>query len=296
VLGRIERVAMHSGRMSDSTTADSSGPPKEPLQAVVRFGVKASLGRSKRHVTCWWRLMTAVSEAGGTQSGPFVDRPRAGRALAAALADYAGRNDTVVLALPRGGILVSLEVARDLGAPLDVFVVRELAVPGHRELAMGTLAPGGLCVLNNDVVQSFGITKKDVLDATRAENQELGRRNRAYRGDRAPADVSGKVAILVDDGLTPTSTMRVAVQALRQRGPARVVAAAPFAAPETISEVAGVADEMICAVTPEPFDAVELGYEDFAEASDDEVRSLLDAARRDHEQRQLNPAASVWAR
>jgi predicted phosphoribosyltransferase len=222
----------------------------------------------------------------------FKDRRHAGRALAAALGNkYVGRTDVVVLALPRGGVPVAYEVARSLGAPLDVLVVRKLGVPGREELAMGAIVSGGLCVLNNDVVRSFGITKEDILEAARTEKQELERRARAYRGERPPADVLGKTVILIDDGLATGSTLRAAIQAVRQRDPARVVAAVPVAAPEACSEMSDEADDMICAVTPEPFYSVGLWYQDFSQTTDEEVRELLEAARREHEHLDLGPSA-----
>lgn len=215
----------------------------------------------------------------------FTDRHHAGRVLALALSKYADRNDVVLLALPRGGVPVAFEVARQLGVPLDVFVVRKLGAPGEEELAMGALASGGLCVLNQDVVQSRGITKKDILEATRIENHELARRDHAYRGERGPLDVSAKTAILIDDGLATGATMRVAIQALRQRDPAHIVAAVPVASPDTCSELSSEADDMVCAVTPEPFVAVGFWYDDFSETSDEEVRDLLEQAR----QQQMPP-------
>jgi putative phosphoribosyl transferase len=221
----------------------------------------------------------------------FTNRRHAGRVLALELGKYAGRTDVTLLALPRGGVPVAYEVARALGAPLDVFVVRKLGVPGHEELAMGALASGGVCVLNDEVIRSHGITKEDILEATRAEGQELGRRDRAYRGDRPPAEISGKTVIVIDDGLATGSTMRAATQAVRQRAPARVVAAVPVAAPETCSEMREEADEMICAITPEPFYAVGFWYDDFSPTSDEEVRNLLEKARRAQEQRQQDVSA-----
>jgi predicted phosphoribosyltransferase len=220
----------------------------------------------------------------------FTDRHHAGRVLASALAKYRGRRDVVVLALPRGGVPVAYEVARTFDLPLDVFVVRKLGVPGNEELAMGALASGGVCVLNSEVVRTFAIANESILDAVRAENRELGRRDRTYRGDRTPVDVSGKVVILIDDGLATGSTMRVAVRALRQKNPARVVAAVPVAAPETCSEMSEEADDMVCAVTPESFYAVGQWYQDFSQTSDEEVRHLLDAARRDQAQRERGPS------
>lgn len=216
----------------------------------------------------------------------FTDRRHAGRVLASSLGRYAGRADIVVLALPRGGVPVGYEVAQCLGVRFDVFAVRRLKVPGREELAIGALTSGGLCLVDNDVVRGLGITKKDIVEAARAANQELGRRNRAYRGERAPADVSNKTVILVDDGLATAATMRAAIRALRERGPARVVAAVPVVAPETYSETSDEADDVVCAVTPEPFDAIGLWYQDVSWTSDDDVRELLAAARRDQDQRE----------
>lgn len=222
--------------------------------------------------------------------GIFTDRRHAGRVLAAALEKYVGRSDIVVLALPRGGVPVAYEVAQYLGAPLDVFVVLKLRVPGHEELAMGALASGGLCVFNDDIVRSRDITKEEIFEAVRAENQELGRRVRAYRGERAPADVSAKTVILVDDGLATGATMRAAIRALRQRGPACVAAAVPVAAPETCAEVSVEADDMVCTLAPEPFYSVGLWYQDFSQTSDEKVRELLEAARWEQEQREHAPS------
>src|SRR5688572_23315205 len=215
----------------------------------------------------------------------FADRRHAGRALAFALQAYRGRADLLVLALPRGGVPVAYEVARSLAAPLDVFVVRKLGVPGHEEFAMGALASGGLCLVNDEVVRELGISTADIRRTARLESQELARRELAYRGERPPADVVGKTVILVDDGLATGSTMRVAVRALRQRGAARIVAAAPIGAPESCAEMAAEADHAICAVTPEPFYAVGQWYEDFTQTSDEEVRELLEAARHEYEEK-----------
>ena len=195
--------------------------------------------------------------------------------LAARLAAYAGRPDVVVLALPRGGVPVASEVARALGAPLDVFLVRKLGVPFHRELAMGAIASGGVRVLNTGILEAFGIPTEAVDAVAREEEAELARRERLYRGDRAVPDVRGKVVILVDDGLATGATMRAAATALRRLGPARIVVAVPTAAAEACADLADAADEVVCAERPEPFLAVGASYDDFSETTDDDVRRLL---------------------
>jgi putative phosphoribosyl transferase len=216
--------------------------------------------------------------------GKYRDRRDAGRTLAAALGEYAGREDVVVLALPRGGVPVAFEVAEALGAPLDVFVVRKLGVPWQEELAMGALASGGagepVRVLNDEVIAMYHISDAEIAAVTEAERRELARRERAYRGDRPAADVRGRTAILVDDGLATGSTMRAAVAALRQEGPARVVVAVPISAPDACDAFRAVADDVVCARTPEPFVAVGLWYDDFTQTEDEEVHALLARARR----------------
>jgi putative phosphoribosyl transferase len=206
----------------------------------------------------------------------FRDRSEAGRVLAARLARYADRPDVMVLALPRGGVPVGYEVARALHAPMDVFIVRKLGVPGHEELAMGAVASGGVRVLNDQVVAGLGVPDY-VIDAVAAwEQQELERRERLYRGQRPPPDVRGKTVILVDDGLATGSTMLAAVRALRQLGPARVVVAVPVASRDTCELLKSEVDEVVCAVTPEPFYAVGLWYRNFSQTTDEEVRELLE--------------------
>src|SRR2546430_12480127 len=198
----------------------------------------------------------------------FRNRAEAGRALARALEHYAGRDDVVVLALPRGGVPVAYEVAKKIGAPLDVFLVRKLGVPGHEELAMGAIASGGVRVINEDVVRFLNIPD-EVIDAVAAdEQQELERRGSAYRDERPPPDVKGRVVILIDDGLATGSTMRAAAAALRKQGPARIVVAVPVSAPETCNEFRSEVDEIVCAVTPEPFRGVGLWYKDFSQTTD----------------------------
>src|SRR5882724_8798784 len=206
---------------------------------------------------------------------PFRDRSEAGRLLASKLAAYVNQPDVLVLALPRGGVPVAYEVARALGAPLDVFVVRKLGVPGHEELAMGAVATGGVRVLNDQVVRALHIPDY-VIDAVASrEQQELARRERLYRGGRPPPDVGGRTAILVDDGLATGATMFAAIEALRKQNPARIVVAVPTASPDTSEEMKRRADEVICAITPEPFHAVGRWYRDFSQTTDEEVADLL---------------------
>jgi predicted phosphoribosyltransferase len=205
----------------------------------------------------------------------FRDRTEAGRVLAERLAAYANRPDVVVLALPRGGVPVAYEVARALHAPLDVFIVRKLGLPGHEELAMGAVASGGLMVLNDQVVRALRIPNSVIESVAAWEQEELARRERLYRGDRPPPDVRGKTVILVDDGLATGSTMLAAVKALRQQQPARIVVAVPIASPDTCELLRTEVDDVVCAATPEPFYAVGLWYRDFSQTTDDEVRELL---------------------
>jgi predicted phosphoribosyltransferase len=205
----------------------------------------------------------------------FVDRHEAGAVLAGGLEQYAKRDDVVVLALPRGGVPVGDEVARALGAPLDVFVVRKLGLPGHAELAMGAIASGGVRVLNEDVVGSISVSQAAIEAVTRIEQSELERRERAYRDGRPLVPIEGRAVILVDDGLATGSTMRAAVLAVRRLHPARVVVAVPVGARQTCEDLRAVADEVVCAFTPEPFRAVGLWYADFSQTTDAEVRQLL---------------------
>jgi putative phosphoribosyl transferase len=208
----------------------------------------------------------------------YRDRREAGRQLAAKLAAYAGRPDVMVLALPRGGVPVAYEVARALGAPLDIFLVRKLGLPGHEELATGAVASGGVRVLNDEVVRALRIPG-EMIDAVAAEElEELERRARLYRDDRPPPDVRGRTVILIDDGLATGSSMRAAIAALRQQQPARIIVAVPVGAPETCAEFQDEADEAICALTPDPFHAVGLWYGDFSQTTDEEVRELLEQA------------------
>jgi predicted phosphoribosyltransferase len=195
--------------------------------------------------------------------------------LATKLTDYAHRADVLVLALPRGGVPVAFEVARALDAPLDVFIVRKLGVPGYEELAMGAVATGGVRVMNNDVVSALHIPDYVIEAVSSWEREELARRERLYRGDRLPPDVRGHTVILVDDGLATGATMLAAVEALRRQQPARIVVAVPVAASDTCELLRAEVDDVVCAHTPEPFRAVGLWYQDFTQTSDEEVRELL---------------------
>jgi putative phosphoribosyl transferase len=207
----------------------------------------------------------------------FRDRSDAGRQLAERLAEYRDRPDVIVLALPRGGVPVGAEIARALGAPLDVFVVRKLGVPGHEELAMGALASGGARVINDVVVRRARISDAALDAVTAREQAEVTRRERLYRGDRPPPDVRGRTVLLVDDGLATGATMRAAVEASRQSDPRRIIVAVPVGSPETCASLRRVAEDVVCLATPEPFVAVGFWYEDFGQVSDEEVRAALDA-------------------
>jgi predicted phosphoribosyltransferase len=209
---------------------------------------------------------------------PFHDRRDAGRLLAEKLSAYANRPDVIVLALPRGGVPVGFEVALALDAPLDVFPVRKLGVPGHDELAMGAIAPGGIRVLNEQLVRALHIPEDRLNAVIAKEQQEFTRREHLYRGDRPRLDVRGKTVVLVDDGLATGATMVAAIKALRQQRAGRVVVAVPIAAPEICNQMRAYVDDIVCAVTPEPFYAVGLWYENFSQTSDEEVRELLKQA------------------
>jgi putative phosphoribosyl transferase len=214
-----------------------------------------------------------------TMPSAFRDRADAGRRLAGALRHLAGRADVLVLGLPRGGVPVAYEVARALGAPLDAFVVRKLGVPGQRELAFGAIASGGVRVLNDEIVIGLRLDPRTLNAVAAAEQDELARREQAYRGGRPPLDVTGRTVVLVDDGLATGASMRAAVAALRARGPARIVVAVPTASPESCADVRDEVDEVVCADTPAHFIAVGERYDDFGETSDEEVRALLADAR-----------------
>ena len=207
----------------------------------------------------------------------FRDRADAGRALAELLSAYAGRDDVVVLGLPRGGVPVAYEVARRLGVPLDVLVVRKLGVPGHEELAMGAIAGSGVRVVNHDVVRELGLSEAAIDAVAAREEEEVRRREATYRSGRPTLDVAGRVVIVVDDGLATGATMRAAVAALKTLAPKRVVVGVPTAAPPVRDELAREANEVVCVITPEPFGAVGFWYDDFAQTTDDEIHRLLAA-------------------
>jgi len=206
----------------------------------------------------------------------FADRRDGGRRLAQEFASYANRDDVVVLGLPRGGVPVASEVARALNAPLDVYLVRKLGVPGQEELAMGAIASGGVRVLNDDVVSFYAIPPSEIDRVAQREQQELERREAVYRANRPPLDLAGRVVILVDDGLATGSTMRAAVRAVRAQRPSRVIVAVPVGAIQSCDDLAAVADVVVCVRTPEPFSAVGYWYQDFSATSDAEVRALLE--------------------
>jgi len=212
------------------------------------------------------------------QQQPYRDRRDAGVELAGKLAQFTRRKDVVVLGLPRGGVPVAYEVARALDAPLDIFVVRKLGVPGHRELAMGAIASGGVRVLNDDVVAWYRIPDEVIDETAREEQAELERRERAYRDGRSPLELRDRIAILIDDGLATGSTMKAAVQAVRAHSPSRIVVAVPVGSPGTCREFATIADEIVCARTPEHFTAVGQSYRQFSQTTDEEVRRLLQEA------------------
>jgi predicted phosphoribosyltransferase len=209
----------------------------------------------------------------------FRDRLDAGRRLAEKLSRYAGKPDVVVLALPRGGVPVAAEVARALDAPLDVFLVRKLGFPGQEELAMGAIASGGSRVLNTSLLRRLHVSPEIIDAVAMRERHELDRREREYRGSHPLLPVRGRTVILVDDGLATGASMHAAVAALRTQEPARIVVAVPVGAPSTCEDLRQIADEIVCAETPEPFAAVGQWYDDFSQTTDEEVRQLLDASR-----------------
>ena len=209
----------------------------------------------------------------------FKDRVDAGRKLAKELSKYANRSDVLILALPRGGVPVAFEVAKELNVKMDVFIVRKLGVPGNEELAMGAIASDNIRVLNEDVVRSFQIPERVIDMVAENELRELERREHAYRGDRPKPEVSGSIVILIDDGLATGATMRAAAAALKTKNPAKIVVAVPTAARDTCEFFGREVDEVICVTTPEPFYGVGAWYGDFSQTTDKEVCELLDKAR-----------------
>jgi len=205
----------------------------------------------------------------------FQDRADAGVYLAERLQKYANKPDTIVLGLPRGGVVVAYEVARALGLPLDIFLVRKLGVPGYEELAMGAIASGGVQVINQDVVMGIQISQARIQEIAAKEMEELKRRERAYRADRPPLVVKDQTVILIDDGLATGATMRAAVEALKRMGPRKIVIAVPVASIEVCQEFRAKADELVCGITPAHFNAVGAWYDDFSQTTDKEVIQLL---------------------
>lgn len=224
-----------------------------------------------------------MSSVGRMAGAMFEDRRSAGVALGDKLAEELSMEDPVVLALPRGGVPVAIEVARKLNAPLDVFVVRKLGVPGHEELAMGAIASGGVRVLNDDVVSHAGVDDDAIDRVAEDELRELRRREERYRQGRGPLDVEGRNVLLVDDGLATGATMRAAASALQKRNPARLVIAVPVGPPDTCREMRDKADEVICLETPSPFMGVGRWYRSFPQTQDDEVTELLDRRIEEYE-------------
>ncbi|MBD3182448.1 phosphoribosyltransferase [Candidatus Poribacteria bacterium] len=205
----------------------------------------------------------------------FKNRVDAGKKLADKLSDYSDKDNVIILALPRGGAPVAFEVAKKINAPLDVFLVRKLGVPGREELAMGAIASGGVRVLNDDILRMLSIPDEGINRVAEKEQKELERREIEYRGDRQELDVKGKICILIDDGLATGASMRAAIKALQQMEPAKIVVAVPVGASEVCEGFENEADEVICAATPEPIHAIGAWYDNFSQTTDDEVRAIL---------------------
>lgn len=220
-------------------------------------------------------MASLAAEQLGRPRNHFRDRAEAGRSLAGMLSDLAGRDDVMVLGIPRGGVPVAYEVAQALGAPLDVIVVRKLGFPGAEELAIGAIASGGVRVLNTQVLGEVPVPERMIDRVAARELKELERRERVYRGDRPAVDPRGRTVVVVDDGLATGSTMRAAVAALRQRQAAAIVVAVPVGATSTCRQLARIADRFVCVIASEDFVAVSAWYEDFSPTTDDEVRRLL---------------------
>jgi putative phosphoribosyl transferase len=203
------------------------------------------------------------------------NREEAGKRLAEELSAYKNRKDVWVLGLPRGGVPVAEQIAWALEAPLEVFIVRKLGVPGHQELAMGAIASGGVRVMNMDIVRSLGISEEQIVKVADAEQRELQRREKQYRGDSPALSLSGKIVILVDDGVATGATMRVAIKALRELGLQKLVVAVPVAPPDTCEVLSREVDELVCPLRPSPFHAISLWYEDFPQVGDETVTRIL---------------------
>lgn len=208
----------------------------------------------------------------------FKDRRQAGRILARKLSAYAGQTDVIILALPRGGVPVAYEVAIVLNAPLDIFLVRKLGLPGREELAIGAIASGGIRVLNEDIIRALSIPEEVINIVAKRELEELQRREQRYRGNRPAPDVRDRQVILIDDGLATGASMRAAVVGVRAQHPSRIVIAVPAAAPEACNAFLYEVDEMVCGMTPEPFYGLSRWYENFSQTTDEEVRMFLDEA------------------
>lgn len=208
----------------------------------------------------------------------FQSRSEAGRRLAARLLPYAGREDVLVLGLPRGGVPVAFEIAIAIDAPLDVFIVRKLGLPGHEEFGIGAIASGGVRVVDDSVLRAYDVDPDALERITERERLELERRERLYRDDRPFPTIEDRVVVLVDDGLATGSTMRAAIAALRRKRPSKIVVAVPVGARETCTAMVSLADEVVCLETPDPFYAVGLWYEDFEQTDDAEVHELLERA------------------
>jgi len=208
----------------------------------------------------------------------FRDRTEAGQVLARCLQQYKNQPDVLILGLPRGGVPVAYEVARELNAPLDVFIVRKLGVPGHEELGMGAIATGGVRILQDGIVRELGISPETIEAVSAREQAEIERRERLYRGDRPAPTIKGRTVVIVDDGLATGSTMKAAIQAVRQQDPRQVIVAVPTAPSETCEQLKESADHVVCALTPEPFFSVGGSYADFTQITDEEVRDLIASA------------------
>ena len=243
-------------------------------------GVAALVAATCARITAGTGPTHTSSLVGSSMHPRYRDRRDAGRMLALELSAYADRADVVVLALPRGGVPVGFEVAMALGAPLDVFVVRKLGLPWHDELAMGAIASGGVRILDHELIRAAGVSVEEITRVTAVEQTELARRERLYRGDRPFPDLRGKTVLLVDDGLATGSTMLAAVEALRLEQPSRIVVAVPVGARQTCHAFRHIADEVVCAETPEPFRAVGGWYANFSQTTDEEVHDLLERTRR----------------